>query len=349
MRRGGQGWASRPSRCGTGAAQRPGERAWGPSGAATLAKHLGRLNLRDWEVGVNGALRAVAQAGVGGAKVPGLVEGPDRAPPQRDIGCGQVTRTVRIADQRGRVHALEVPVDGWKVRLRIESVTKLPRGVHVGKIAAHETHGPRALVTPARAKRGGAARRHTGVFAQGFGDGPALWWRDQQGGLCVVPAPATMAVTADARAQAAAGAGLTVGRRVPPGRHGQGKGARPERREAEVVGSTGLTTAAPDGTAAQGRDANRRACEANPRNAGGGRQWHGRDDGPWGKPVCLTNASGQQPWRPFAAEAARRLIAIGGLKDPTPPGDLGHPPQNTERAVRVPGVCTLLMCARAPA
>ena len=60
--------------------------------------------------------------------------------------------------------------------------------------------------------------------------------------MCVVPVQANMEVTADARAQAAAGEGMTVGRRVHTIRHGQGKMARTERLETEVVGITGLTT-----------------------------------------------------------------------------------------------------------
>ena len=56
------------------------------------------------------------------------------------------------------------------------------------------------------------------------------------------PAKTTMAVTADARAQAAAGEGSTVGRRVHTVRHGQGRRAWTERLETEVVGMTGLTT-----------------------------------------------------------------------------------------------------------
>ena len=39
----------------------------------------------------------------------------------------------------------------------------------------------------------------------------------------------------------------------------------------------------------------------------------------------------------------------GCLKAAKQPWDLGHPPQNTGRAVRVPGVCTWLMCALATA
>ena len=120
------------------------------------------------------------------------------------------------------------------------------------------------------------------VFDKGFLDGSDRWWLDQQGIRFVVPAKANMAVTADARAQAAAGEGSPVGRRVHTVRHGQGKGARTERLETEVVGITGLTTYAQYGPVEHGRYASRRDVEANPLNAVVVRQWHGRDDGPGG-------------------------------------------------------------------
>jgi hypothetical protein len=58
----------------------------------------------------------------------------------------------------------------------------------------------------------------------------------------VVPAQTNLAVTADARAHAAAGQALTGGRRGHPVRHGPGRTAGTERVETEVVGMTGLTT-----------------------------------------------------------------------------------------------------------
>jgi hypothetical protein len=60
--------------------------------------------------------------------------------------------------------------------------------------------------------------------------------------LLVVPAQDNLAVTIDARAQAAAGDGVTAGRRAHPVRHGPGRTAWTERLEPEVVGLTGLTT-----------------------------------------------------------------------------------------------------------
>ena len=335
--------------CQRGAAKRQGERAWGPIGAATLAKHIVKRHRRDLEVVCHGAIRALATAGVFAAQVTGLADGTDLETTPRDAGCGQVPRKVRSEDQCGRMHAIEVTVYGWNVRLLIDAATTIPLAVKVGKIEAHETHGTRALVPQARANLAGTARVHTVVFDQGVWDGTDLWWLNQQGLLLVVPANANMAVTADARAQAAAGEGITIGRRVHTVRHGQGKVARTARLETEVVGITGLTTDDHDGTVEHGRYANRRDFEANPLNAVVVRQWHGRDYGPGGTTVFLTNAPVPQPLRPFDDDDDRRLIEHCCIKETKQPWNLGHPPQNTARAVRVHGMFTLLMFALATA
>lgn len=121
--------------------------------------------------------------------------------------------------------------------------------------------------------------------------------------------------------------------------------AGPARRETEVVGITGLTTDDPYGTPAHGRHANRRACQANPMHAVGVRTWKGKDSGPGGTTVLVTNVLGDQPLRPFDDDDDRRLSETCGLKEAKPQGDLGHPPQNTERAVRAPVILTRLRFA----
>jgi hypothetical protein len=93
-----------------------------------------------------------------------------------------------------------------------------------------------------------------------------------------------MTVTADARAPAAAGEGLTRGRRAHTERHGQGKTAWTERQETDVVGITGLTTDDQYGTPEHGRHTNRRDFQGNLINAVVVRQWTGRDYGPGAKP-----------------------------------------------------------------
>ena len=91
--------------------------------------------------------------------------------------------------------------------LLIDAVTTMPLAVTVGPIQAHEVLWARPLVTHARMNVAGASRLAKVVFDQGFWDGTTLWWPDQQGIRFVVPANTHMAVTADTRAQAAAGGG----------------------------------------------------------------------------------------------------------------------------------------------
>jgi hypothetical protein len=151
-------------------------------------------------------------------------------------------RKVRIEDKRGQRYEIEVTVDGWTLLLLIDAATTMPLAAKVVKIHEHEALWTRALVTQARTNLASHAQLHTVVFDQGFVAGVDLWWLDQLGSRFVVPANANMAVTADARAQAAVGEGLTIGRRVHPVRYGQDKATWSERVETEVVGIAGLTT-----------------------------------------------------------------------------------------------------------
>jgi hypothetical protein len=335
--------------CQRGATKRQGERSPGPICPDTLAKNIVKWNLRELEGVFNGAIRALAQAGVFGAKVTGIADGTDLETTERYRGCGQVTRQVRIEDKHGRVHEIDVTVYGWKVVLLMDAATKIPLAVKVVKIHEHETLWLRALVTQARANLAGDVHLHKVVFDKGFLDGTDLWWLDQHGITFVVPAKANMAVTADARAQAAAGEEITIGRRVHTVRHGQGRTAWTARLETEVVGIAGLTTYDQYGTPEHGRQHNRRDFQANPINAVVVRKWQSKDYGPGGKTVFLTNASVQKPLQPFDDYDDRSLIENCCIKEAKQQWDLGHPPQKTERAVRVHVVFTLLLFALATA
>jgi hypothetical protein len=241
---------------------------------------------------------------------------------------------------------MEVTLYGWKLLVLIDARTKIPLAAQVVPIQEHETLCLRALVTQARTNVGGKARRHKVVFDRGFLDGADLWWLDLHGITCVVPANTTLAVTVDARAQAAAGAEITVGRRVHTVRHGQGRAASTERLETEVVGIAGLTTDDQYGTPEHGRHHDRRDFEPNPIHTVVVRQWQGKDDGPGGNTVFLTNASVEEPLRPFADDDDLSLIEHCGLKEAKQPWELGHPPQKTGQAVRVHMVFTLvLLCS----
>jgi hypothetical protein len=209
----------------------------------------------------------LATAGVFSKKVTGMADGTDLETTERYAGCGQATHKRRIADKRGKVHEIEVTVYGWKVLLLIDAVTTIPLAVKVVQIQEHEALWTRALVTQAGANLAGSARLHKVVFDKACLAGTDLWWLDRRGILFVVPAKDNMAVTADARALAAAGEGGTVGRRGHTVRHGQGRAAWTERLETEVVGITGLTTYEQYGTEAHGRHHNRRDFESNLINA----------------------------------------------------------------------------------
>ncbi len=335
--------------CQRGAAKRQHPRTTGPICPDTLANNLEKLNLRDLEAWFNGTIQVLAKAGIFGAKVIGIVDATDLETTAQYEGCGQVTRKRKVTDKRGKVHEIEVTVYGWKPIVLIDAATKIPLAVKVVPIHEHEVLSMRALVTQARTNLAGDARLHKVVFDKGFLDGVDLWWLDQRGITFVVPAKDNMAVTADARAQAAAGEGITVGRRVHTIRHGQGRAAWTERLETEVVGITGLTTYDQYGTPEHGRHHNRRAFEANPIHAVVVRKWNGHEYGPAGKTVFLTNASVRQPLHPFDDYDDRSLIENCCIKEAKQQWDLGHPPQKTGRAVRVHVLFTFLMFALATA
>jgi len=335
--------------CQRGAAKRQGPRTAGPICPEALANNLVKLDLRALEALFNGAIRALSKAGLFRAKVTGIVDGTDLETTAQYEGCGQVTRKRKLTDKHGKVREIEVTVYGWKVIVLIDAATKIPLAVKVVQIQEHEVLFLRALVTQARSNLEGYARLSKVVVDRGFLAGTDLWWLDQHGITFVVPAKEDMAVTADARALAAASDGITVGRRAHTVRHGQGREAWSERLETEVVGIAGLTTYDQYGTLEHGRQHHRRDFQPNPINAVVVRKWHGRDYGPGGRTVFLTNASVQQPLQPFDDYDDRSLIENCCIKESKQQWSLRHPPQKTARAVRVHVVFTLLMFALATA
>jgi hypothetical protein len=120
-------------------------------------------------------------------------------------------------------------------------------------------------------------------------------------------------------------------------RHGEGRAARTERLETEVVGMTGLTTYDQYGTPAHARQHNRRDFQANPINAVVGRKWVEKTMGPGGKTVLLTNASVAKPVQPFDDDDDRSMIEHGCITETKQRWDLGHPPP--ENRASCAGAC----------
>jgi hypothetical protein len=137
--------------CQRGRTKRQGERTPGPIGPDPLAHNLVPCNLRDLEALFNRVSRALAKAGVVGTRVTGLADGTDLETTARDQGCGQATRQRRVEDKRGKVHAIEGTVYGWKALLLSEAVTTMPLAVKVVQLQEHEALWARALVPQARA------------------------------------------------------------------------------------------------------------------------------------------------------------------------------------------------------
>ncbi len=69
-----------------------------------------KLNLQDLEAFFNGVIRAVARAGILGAKVTGIVDGTDLEMTAPYDGCGHVPRKRQMTDKHGKVHEIEVTV-----------------------------------------------------------------------------------------------------------------------------------------------------------------------------------------------------------------------------------------------
>jgi hypothetical protein len=317
--------------------------------AEALADTIVQLHIRDFEALLNRALRALAKAGVLAAQVTGSVEATDLETTAPSESCGRVTRTRQITDKRGHVHEIAGTVYGWPLIGLLDARPQIPWAATGVPIQEPAPLSLRALGTQARTNLAGHARLHKVVFDKGCLDGVDVWWLEPRGITCVVPATANMAVTADARAQAVAGDGITVGRRGHTLRHGQGKTAWSERLETEVVGITGLTTYDQYGTPDHGRHHNRRDFQPNPLNGVVVRTWHGRDYGPGGTTVFLTNASVDKPLQPFDDDDDRCLIEHGCIKESKQPWSVKQPPKKTARAVRVHVVFTLLMFALATA
>jgi hypothetical protein len=92
------------------------------------------------------------------------------------------------------------------------------------------------------------------------------------------------------------------------------------------VGIEGLTTYDQYGTAEHGRHHHHRDFQPNPIPAMVVRKWNGRDYGPGGKMVFLTNASVAKPLQPFDDDDDRSLIENCCIKEAKQQWDLGHPP-----------------------
>jgi hypothetical protein len=329
--------------------KRQAAKAPGPICPDTLTNNILKLSVAAIESFLNGVIQALAKAGVFARQVSGILDGTDLETTAQYEGCGQVTRRRKLTDKQGKAREIEVTVYGWKLIIMMDTATKIPLAAKVVKIQEHEASFTRELVTQARANLAGHAQLRKVVVDRGFLDGADLWWLSQQGIGFVVPAKEGMAVTEDARALAAAGKDVAVGRRVVSVARGQGKQAFSEDLETEVVGIRGLTTYDQYGSQEHTIRRNCKGFRGNPLNAVVVRKWNNRDYGPGGKTVFLTNMGVDKPLKPFDDYDDRSLIENCCIKEGKQAWNLKHPPQKSERGVKLHVVFTLAMFALATA
>jgi hypothetical protein len=191
---------------------------------------------------MNGVIEALATTGVFTAKITEIVDASDRKMTAPYEGCGHVSRIRQMADKHGQGYEIEVAVYGWQMLVLIDTHTKMPLAATAVPIHDHEALSMRALVAQVQTNLADYTRLQKSLFDREFLVGVDWWWLDQHGLLFVVPAKENLTVAAHGRAQAAAGEGVTVGRRSHTVRHGQGSTEWSEWLETEGVGSTALTT-----------------------------------------------------------------------------------------------------------
>jgi hypothetical protein len=124
--------------CPRGVATRQGEPKPGPVCPDTLAENIVTWRVRDLEGVCNGAIRALAKAGVCGAKVTGMIDGTDRWWLDHHGRCRVVPATARMAvtaDALAQVAAGEGMTPGRRVHTvrhgqgRVAETQRLATGV----------------------------------------------------------------------------------------------------------------------------------------------------------------------------------------------------------------------------
>ena len=115
--------------------------------------------------------------------------------------------------------------------------------------------------------------------------------------------------------------------------------------ETRLVGISGLTTYAQYGEPGCEKEAHKKEGRSNPINAVVVRVWEGKEYGPKGGPVYLTDLPVDRPFVAFDRYDERSVIENGLFKEGKGPWKLRRFPQKTERAVQVHVIFVLAVMA----
>jgi hypothetical protein len=304
-----------------------------PISAESVAENVVKISPEEVERLFNEGIRMLVREGFYGKEIDSAVDATDIETTEKYEGCGQVVRKKKVVDKRGKEKEIEVTVYGWKLLVVWCIRTRMPLAIKVMKINEHESEHLVDLVKQAQANVAGYAGIRRTVLDRGFLDGKDLWWLDDEGIGFIVPGKKNMEVVEDALSLC----GLKDPERIyaesyeRAEKHGYGQSAKVETYKTEVVGVTGLLSYDEYGDSKHIKKRNRKDFQANPINAVVVKTWENKPS----EVVYLTNRDVSRPMEVFNGYDERSLIENTCFREIKQSLHLEHPPQKTERGVRV--------------
>lgn len=334
--------------CNRGRRQGKSKDVTGPICDDTLTRNIIKIPLKVIVSFFNGVVGCLAQFRILPSNIWISMDGSDLVTTRHYQGCGSVTRKKRLKNKMGRVEEVEVTVYGFKLLAAFYGPLRIPLAAKV--VGIQESEGKYFLELLKQVRENLEPRGVTieGVVVdRGYLDGAQLWEISQSQILFVIPAKSGMHVRVDAKSLAASDfkpLRYEASRKEKLTR-GIGKKARPVELETKVVGIAGLTTYAQYGEPGWQRQENMKEGKFHPINAVVVLKWKGRDYGPHGGPVYLTNMSVKKPFEPFDRYDERSLIENGLFKEGKRPWNLKCFPTRSEHGVKLHVFFTLSIMA----
>lgn len=309
----------------------------GPIAPETIPDNMAKPTMDEILGLFNSSIRKLAKWGAFPEEVSLTADATDMETTEKFDGCGKAIRKKRVTDKTGQEKIIEVVVYGWKLIVLMEQTTKIPVAATVVKIQKHESSYLLGLVEQAKQNLKGYAWIDEVLIDRGFLDGEDLYKLSQMGIHFVILGKEGMRVVKEARelaAQATQGkeeVGLHVAK--------EGEG----RKEVEVVGIEGLRCYDQYGPPGHGDKKYRNDFKPNLINGGVVRKWAGRDYGPGGKRVYLTNMKVNRPLKIYHTYNNRSTIENSLNKETKQSWNLEDAPKKCEESVVNHGIYTLFV------
>ena len=317
----------------------------GPMHKNTLAEAMEKLTADELATVLNGTAQRLVQHGFF-AKSHGhfALDASDLPTTPTYEGAGLLTKTERRVTKDKQVVELAHYVYGFQVFVVYEVQLRLIVAAQVVPIEERETRHTLALVRQAIRNLGPGILRVL-LVDRGFLDGTDLWELKHTLRIdFVVPAKATMRITADAQGLAHQKAdGESIFRAERAGRPTRGKDGR-ERDDGQVtvVGVADLTSYDQYGEEAHAKHASRTDFVGNPLNALVVLRWQGEASAQGDEKVFLTSLPISSPLAILDLYDLRSLIENTAFRELKQGWNLASYPKKTDDAVRAHVFLTLV-------